>query len=299
PLAHPAAPTPASAVLSGAIVKAGIFGLMQFLPFGIVLPGWHEALLAAGLATAWFGIAAGLTQGNAKTILAYSTISQMGIVAAVLAMALREGAAPEIALAGASLYALHHGFAKGALFMGVALAGSGVRMLAILALPALAIAGFPLTGGALAKLAIKPSLGAGMAELLVSLSAVGTSLLLLRFLCVLASRVDPDTDARSRPGVTFPWLFTIAAALVLPWALCATHSGQAVADALSPGNLWSALWPLVVAGLIAAIAWRARMRTPRVPPGDLLAAVSWMRRRFPSSPGPGRLRATLRASFER
>ena len=40
PLAHPAAPMPASAVLSGAIIKAGIIGLIRFLPRGGALPEW-------------------------------------------------------------------------------------------------------------------------------------------------------------------------------------------------------------------------------------------------------------------
>ena len=91
PLAHPAAPTSASAVLSGAIVKAGIFGLMQFLPFGIALPVWHDALFTGGLITAVFGIAAGLSQDNPKTVLAYSTFSQMGLIVDVLGAALQEG----------------------------------------------------------------------------------------------------------------------------------------------------------------------------------------------------------------
>ena len=46
--AHPAAPTPASAVLSGAIVKAGVIGLIRFLPLDPALAGWGAALAALG-----------------------------------------------------------------------------------------------------------------------------------------------------------------------------------------------------------------------------------------------------------
>lgn len=66
PLAHPAAPVPASAVLSGAIVKAGLFGLLLFLPeatFGPVLTGL--GVTGAFAAALW-----GLTQWDAKAVLA-------------------------------------------------------------------------------------------------------------------------------------------------------------------------------------------------------------------------------------
>ena len=52
PLTYSAAPIPAAAVLSGAAVKAGVIGLIRFLPFEAGLPGWGEALAAAGLLSA-------------------------------------------------------------------------------------------------------------------------------------------------------------------------------------------------------------------------------------------------------
>jgi formate hydrogenlyase subunit 3/multisubunit Na+/H+ antiporter MnhD subunit len=120
PIAHPAAPAPGSAVLSGAIIKAGVIGLIRFLPFDAV-PLAEGALLAAlGFATAYWGVAMGLTQRNPKTILAYSSVSQMGVVAATLGMGLFLGLA-ETPL-HAAFYALHHMLAKGALFLGVGLA---------------------------------------------------------------------------------------------------------------------------------------------------------------------------------
>jgi formate hydrogenlyase subunit 3/multisubunit Na+/H+ antiporter MnhD subunit len=106
PLAHPAAPMPASAVLSGAIVKAGIIGLIRFLPFGESLPGWGEVLAAMGLFTAFYGVAIGITQANPKTVLAYSSVSQMGVTVAVLGLALAAGEAGWTRLA--AFYAVHH-----------------------------------------------------------------------------------------------------------------------------------------------------------------------------------------------
>lgn len=278
PLAHPAAPTPASAVLSGAIVKAGIFGLIQFLPFGLALPGWHLMLLWGGLATAFFGIVAGLAQSHPKTVLAYSTVSQMGLVAALLAMALQQGT-PQVALAAAGFYALHHGLAKGALFLGVGVvAASGARtlrpVLIVLALPALSLAGFPLLGGALAKLGAKPALGQGIAELLFTVSAVGTAALMLRFMLKVAGSAAEDAAAKAAPGLTLPWWMAVAASAMVPWVLFTAATGLPDSYPFAIGNLLAGAWPVAVAVLLAGLAWRLGLRMPTIPEGDLLAPVT-------------------------
>lgn len=283
PLAHPAAPTPASAVLSGAIVKAGIFGLIQFLPLGSDAGAWGPVLIFLGIFGSWFGILVGLTQSNPKTVLAYSTVSQMGIVIAVIGAGLHAGAGMTAA-AAATLYALHHGLAKGALFLGVGVMQKSGRKSAgyvtvALALVGLSVAGLPLLGGALAKLAIKEPLGGGLAELLVTASAAGTGLLLLRFLLLVQ---DMRSRVASRPplAMSLPFVVIGAAALVTPWPLFETWSGHSLGYAFELGNLGTALWPLLVAGVLAALflGFRPR-RVPTVPEGDLLAPVEALTRR--------------------
>ncbi len=106
PLAYPAAPTPAAAVLSGAAVKAGVIGLIRFLPLGVAMPAWGEALAAAGMFSAFYGVVVGITQDNPRTVLAYSSVSQMGLLAAVLGMGWAAGDAD--AGLGASFSAAHH-----------------------------------------------------------------------------------------------------------------------------------------------------------------------------------------------
>ncbi|MFN4130767.1 MAG: proton-conducting transporter membrane subunit, partial [Paracoccaceae bacterium] len=81
PVAHPAAPVPGSAVLSGAIVKAGLIGMILFVPSGA---DWGVLLIVLGLAGAFGAALWGLTQTNPKAILAYSTISQMGLLLALV-----------------------------------------------------------------------------------------------------------------------------------------------------------------------------------------------------------------------
>ncbi|TCD06775.1 NADH/ubiquinone/plastoquinone (complex I) [Erythrobacteraceae bacterium CFH 75059] len=274
PLAHPAAPVPASAVLSGAIVKAGIFGLMQFLPLGTALPDWSGALVTLGLTTAYYGVAAGLFQRRAKAVLAYSTVSQMGLIVTVLGAGLASPG-PGLALSAAGFYAAHHGLAKGALFLSVGVlhaAGGASRrpLLLLTGLTALAIAGLPFTGGALAKLAVKGPLGTGAAALLVTLSAVGTTLLMLRFL-MLVRRDTPAPHLRPRPAVLLPFAGAALAALTLPWLLFPAASGQALAYAFSPATLWGAAWPLLLGAAILAGAVRWGRAAPVVPEGDLVA----------------------------
>ena len=125
PLAYPAAPIPAAAVISGAISKAGVIGLLRFLPLEAALPDWGAALAAVGLVSAFYGVAVGITQANPKTVLAYSSVSQMGFIATVLGMALAAG--NDSANVAAAFYAAHHVLAKGALVPRRGRGGDGRR----------------------------------------------------------------------------------------------------------------------------------------------------------------------------
>src|SRR5271169_3636634 len=120
PLAYTAAPIPAAAVLSGAAVKAGVI-FIRFLPFEPARPGWGGALAAAGLFTGFYGVAIGITQSNPKTVLAYSSVSQMGFIATVLGMGQAAGNGG-VAM-DAAFYAAHHLLVKGALFLAVGVVG--------------------------------------------------------------------------------------------------------------------------------------------------------------------------------
>jgi len=156
PLAHPVAPTPASAVLSGAIIKAGLLGWLRFLPLGVgAFPDLGAFVIAAGLIAAFYGVVIGVTERDVKVVLAYSSISQMGLMAVGVGAGLLAPQAWAVLLPAVTLYALHHAFAKGLLFFGVGMVAraGGVRpwMLFGQLLPALGLAGAPLLSGALAK----------------------------------------------------------------------------------------------------------------------------------------------------
>jgi len=282
PLAHPQAPTPASAVLSGVIVKAGIIGLVRLLPDVGLWPGWSLVLISVGLFTAGYGVVAGLLQRDAKAVLAYSTLSQMGLVVTVLGAALT---VPSRAahLDAATLYVIHHGLAKGALFLGVGVVAAVSTTwrrpaLLVLGVTALAIAGLPLSGGALAKLAIKAPLGAGPVTTLAGLSALGTALLMLRFLQIVARGSQASHLAGTRLMVT-AWSGAIAAAFVLPWLLFETLTGTAPTINLTPDKLWDAAWPIVLAAAVAVASLRVGARLPALPQGDLVVFLEHLVRR--------------------
>jgi formate hydrogenlyase subunit 3/multisubunit Na+/H+ antiporter MnhD subunit len=274
PLAHTAAPVPASAILSGAVIKAGVIGLIRFLPFDTALTAWGEGLAAVGLFSAFYGVAIGITQRNPKTVLAYSSVSQMGMIAAVLGMGLAAGDTG--ATLGAAFYAAHHVLVKGALFLAVGVAAAGSRRRLWLVLPpalvlALSLGGLPLTGGALAKFAVKAPLGNGLIGALAAWSAAGTTLLMLHFLLRVARSASPDTAATAPPGLAVPWLTTALASVIVPWLLFPATGGQWAA-ALTPDGVWEALWPVLIGTALALPLCRFGERVPRVPAGDIVGA---------------------------
>jgi formate hydrogenlyase subunit 3/multisubunit Na+/H+ antiporter MnhD subunit len=272
PLAYTAAPIPAAAVLSGAAVKAGVIGFIRFLPFGAAIPEWGGVLAAVGMFSAFYGVAIGITQENPKTVLAYSSVSQMGLLAAVLGMALATGDR-DVAL-GASFSAAHHILVKGALFLAIgAAAAAGPRLWPVL-IPATALAlglgGLPLTGGALAKLATKAQFGEGLVGTLAALSGAATTLLMLHFLRRLSRSVPSDSTAASPTATTWPWLIMAFAGVAGPWVLYPLAGAGPLLDVFASATLWSALWPVVTGVVLAAGLWRWRHHLPRIPVGDVV-----------------------------
>jgi formate hydrogenlyase subunit 3/multisubunit Na+/H+ antiporter MnhD subunit len=273
PIAHPAAPAPASAVLSGAIIKSGVIGLLRFLPVGTTPVCWGEALVVLGFVTAFWGVALGITQRNPKAVLAYSSVSQMGVVAAAFGMGLLGGIAMTPGLV--AYYALHHVLAKGALFLAVGVAAaSGGTARAYVLLPAAVVAlgfgGLPLTGGALAKYAIKPLMGSGVAATLAILSAAGSTLLMLHFLRRLRELQPASGKTETSVWLAFPMRLCTLAAIALPWLLFQPVTGKSPAATLAIAELWSALWPMAIGALATFLL--ARVQLLSIPPGDVLFA---------------------------
>ncbi len=274
PLAYDAAPIPASAVMSGAVVKASALALIRFLPFDAALPDVGLPLAAFGFFGAFYGVVIGVTQSEPKLVLAYSSVSQMGFLVAVIGMGLAVGDASSTL--AASFYAAHHLLAKGALFLAVGVvATAGRHRLWLVLLPAavlaLGIGGLPLTGGALAKLAVKPVLGDGLAGLLADLSAMGTAILMLHFLSRLAASKASIPSTSAPIGLALPWLLMFVAAISVPWTLYPVTEIGIWPYALQPGILWAASWPILIGIMPMLALWRWGRHLPKMPEGDLIA----------------------------
>ena len=253
-----------------------MIGLIRFLPLDYALPGWGGMLATLGLLTAYYAVVVGITQANPKTVLAYSSVSQMGLIAAVVGMGLTAGNGADALVA--AFYAAHHVLAKGALFLAVGVvAATGARRLWPVLLPAAILAlgfgGLPPTGGFVAKLAVKGPLGDGAAGLLATLAGAGSTLLMLHFLHRLRSSVASDLEALAPVGLAAPWLGMALAAVAIPWALFLTTGIGTVADALAPAALWAALWPVLLGIALSAGLLRFGHLLPRVPEGDMVVVA--------------------------
>lgn len=274
PPAHGTAPPAASALLSGPILSTGVLGWLRFLPLAeeegmaALLP----LMAGGGLAAAFLAAFAGVVQVKPKVVLAYSSVSQMGILTAAAAFAVAHPPASWPAVAPVlGLFAFHHATTKGALFLSVQ--ARGRWMFPAQALLGLSIAGGPLTSGALVKLwlheagpghAGNPVLGTVSA--LLPWAAVGSGLLVARLLWLVRPGTPPPLRHMTAAG---PALVLAVLALGGGWAAAALL-GAPLHKAAEGAELWAAAWPVLFAlGLSAVVvATRLRLR-PVVPNGDI------------------------------
>ena len=126
PHAHSVAPTPASALLSGLIIKVGAYGLIRTgelagwgVKLGAGVSNLGTVIVILGTLTMLLGVTAALIQSNAKKLLAYHSISQMGYVILGLGVALYLGSEGGFGLSGSIYHIINHALFKVALFLGV------------------------------------------------------------------------------------------------------------------------------------------------------------------------------------
>ena len=124
PEAHPAAPSPVSAMMSGVMLKTAIYGLLR-VSFDLLhaqLWWWGALLLVLGLATALFGVIFATVQTDMKRLLAYSSIENIGLIVVGFGLTLifKSFMLPHLAALAltATLYhCLNHAFFKSLLFL--------------------------------------------------------------------------------------------------------------------------------------------------------------------------------------
>jgi hydrogenase-4 component B len=124
PEAHPAAPSPVSAMMSGVMLKTAIYGLLRvsFDLVGTPLWWWGVVALAVGLVTALFGVLYSTVQSDMKRLLAYSSIENIGLLAVGIGLTLifhafRMEALAALAMTAVLYHCLAHAGFKSLLFL--------------------------------------------------------------------------------------------------------------------------------------------------------------------------------------
>ena len=125
PEAHPAAPSPVSALMSGVMLKTAIYGILRvtFDLLGTQLWWWGVLALGLGLATAIFGVMFAAVQADMKRLLAYSSIENIGLVLAGIGLTLifhvyGKDTLAALALIATLYHSLNHAMFKSLLFVG-------------------------------------------------------------------------------------------------------------------------------------------------------------------------------------
>ncbi len=276
-----AAPTPVSAYLhSATMVKAGVYLLARLSPHFGGTPGWNETLMAFGGITMLIGALWALLQTDLKKVLAYTTISALGL----LVMAL--GMGTTLAVQGAMVFLLAHACYKGALFMvaGNLDHGTGSRNMdklgglfrvmrftgAAAVLAAFSMAGFPLFLGFLGKeLLYEATLhhpaftwGLTVAFLLTGVAFAALAILIGYKLFFGKKGSTAHTPHEVYPGM---WVGPVLLAVfgliagILPQATIQGLLARA-AEAVSPGagaleiHLWHGLTPVLGLSVLTLLA---------------------------------------------
>lgn len=125
PEAHPAAPSNVSALMSGAMLKTAVYGIIR-LTFDILHVSqlwWGELVLIAGLVSAIMGILYALMENDLKRLLAYSSVENIGIILvglglSMIFMSFNQPVLAALAATAALYHVLNHAVFKGLLFMG-------------------------------------------------------------------------------------------------------------------------------------------------------------------------------------
>lgn len=293
PEAHAAAPSHVSALMSGILIKLGVYGLLRTMAFVEPAAWWGPSLAALGAVSALVGIALALYQRDLKRALAYSSIENVGVI--VLGLGIGSWAAyghhPRIAalaLAGAVLHLWNHVMMKGVMFLGAGgvLHATGTRDLermggllhrmprtgALIAIGAIAIAGLPPLAGftsewlmyrGLIDGGLGPAIGTGpvlwMLAAITALATVGV-LAALCFVRVVGIALlgQPRSEPAARahepgPGMVVPIGVLAAGVVAMPFVA-----------------------PWLIAALGPAIDQIARAPLATAAARDALAPIAWL-----------------------
>jgi hydrogenase-4 component B len=257
PEAHAAAPSHVSALMSGALIKLGIYGILRTITFVPDALPWGPVLVGVGVVGAFVGISLALYQRDLKRALAYSSVENIGIIAIGLGVGLWAANAgytkiAALGLCGGLFHVWNHVVMKALMFLGAGslLHGTGTRDVeqmgglakrmprtaTLMIVGSLAISALPPFNGfasewliylGLAQGGIAPESGSGLL-LLFAVAAMGTVgvLAVLCFVRVIGVTLlgQPRSEAaaaahESGRGLIAPMVVLAGLAIVMPFLL--------------------------------------------------------------------------------
>ena len=199
PLTHSESASPVSAMLSGVVVKAGVFPLVRC---ALMLPEFDPIVRIFGVGTALLGVVWAIVERDTKRTLAFSTVSQLGFILA----------APPVG----GFYALTHGLVKSALFLIAGILPSRdfqqlrqqslpTKLWLPLAIASFSISGFPLLSGFGAKILTSKNL-LPWQVVAMNLATLGTTMVFAKFIFLPHGKGDREKN-KIQPG--FWWAMII------------------------------------------------------------------------------------------
>ncbi len=301
PEAHPAAPSHVSALMSGIMIKLGLYGILRVMMFlGPPAAWWGPFLVAIGFGGALLGIAFALFQRDMKRVLAYSSIENMGLIFLALGLGLwgltrHHMGVAALGFAGAFLHVWNHSLMKGLMFLGAGsvLHGAGGRDMeqlgglmkrmprtgVALAVGAVAIAALPPLNGFVSEWLIylallRGGLGSSGVGSVVMLLGVGLLALIgaMALLCFvrlvgIVLLGEPRSEAAQHAHESARWM-TVPLAILAVLCICA---------ALFPGVLVRAFEGVIneVFGLAPGVLDAALKESSALPVLGGVNAVIW------------------------
>jgi len=247
---HTASPTAVSAMLSSVVVKLGVYGFLRIttLLFVQQAPQVGSLLVVLGIAGVVYGGLGAVGTHNAKRMLAYSTLAQVGFILVAI------GWGTPLALAAAIIFAFNHSLIKSAMLMlagAVAsrapvktasfqvVTGLGRTMPAtgvLFFLGGLALAGIPPTNGFISKMLLFSSgieAQAFPALAIVGVASILTLIYVTRAFMRIWWQAPEDPDAKAKPGgdrLLAPALLILAVLVLGLWAQPLVSLAQATAN---------------------------------------------------------------------